>query len=43
MLAEKTFITAHSATGVGHVMISYMWDHQPLVLRINAALKRRNY
>jgi hypothetical protein len=32
-----------SGGGHGHVMLSYQWDHQRMVKRINGSLRRRGY
>ena len=29
--------------GQKHIMLSYQWDSQPTVIRINESLKRRGY
>eukprot|EP01048_Picozoa_sp_COSAG05_P005418 COSAG05_NODE_321_length_11453_cov_62.107539_2_plen_2300_part_00 len=33
----------HDGDVIEHVMLSYNWDHQPTIKRINTALKRRDY
>jgi hypothetical protein len=42
-LEERKQVQPSSGVSAKHVMMSYNWDHQPLIKRIHAALMQRGY
>eukprot|EP01049_Picozoa_sp_SAG25_P013260 SAG25_NODE_2006_length_2037_cov_1.496388_1_plen_592_part_10 len=40
---RRAVLTMGSATAIEHIMLSYNWDHQAVIKRVNASLVRRGY
>jgi hypothetical protein len=40
---NKTMAVVSSSVSAGHIMLSYQWDHQAIIMRVNSSLQRRGY